>query len=112
MKFCCSNFELFCMADKRTMFNIRIVKYHEKIDNCKLFFKPETITPQMKTTSPYNFFVTGGYIGSFDTSAMPTLNISFCPFCGVNLFDYYSEEEWNDYVHEIQAENLKFYPTK
>lgn len=82
MRFCCSSFQLFCTADKRTMFNIRIVKYHEKIVTSKLTFKPKTITPQMKTTSAYRFFVTGGYTGSFDASARPPqyffLSILWC----------------------------------
>ncbi|WP_198009285.1 hypothetical protein [Prevotella sp. oral taxon 317] len=36
----------------------------------------------------------------------PTVFISFCPFCGVNLYDYYKSDE---YVNEIEGETFKFF---
>ena len=36
----------------------------------------------------------------------PTVFISFCPFCGANLYDYYKSDE---YVNEIEGETFKFF---
>jgi hypothetical protein len=114
MKHCCDNFALYCSFDKRAAPNIRIIKCDEVIKSRPLMLLGKLIkvakeTLQMQTPSPYRFFITMGYTGAF-TPTMPALNICFCPFCGVNLFDYYTNNQADELVHEFQATDGKCYP--
>lgn len=112
MKHCCDRFELLCSRDKRVL-NIRIVKCDKERLSRPLTLGGEVIIPEketllMTTPSPYRFFLTMGYTGAF-TPTMPALNICFCPFCGVNLFDYYTNNQADELVHEFQAADGKWH---
>ena len=115
MEYCCDNFELLCSRDNRVL-NIRIVKCDiVRLNRPSMLFgkliKVVKETLQMKTSSPYRFFITLGYDGNFSLTNL-SLHICFCPFCGVSLFEYYTADKSDELVHEFQAQDGKFYPNQ
>lgn len=88
-KFCCEKFRNRVEFRKEEGLNIRIIKFTES----------ELLDKEKR----YRFFITPGYTDS-DRNVM-TLNIAYCPFCGQNLFQFYSSDEY------INEENTDFlYP--
>lgn len=52
-------------------------------------------------SSPFSFFITVGY-PKFDLiDPPPGFNIDFCPFCGLNLYKFYSD------VHDVIANEIE-----
>lgn len=93
MIFCCSKFESRYSLNKHEYLNIRIVKF---INDSLVV--PTALLPAFRPSSSFpgalkgefRFFVTMGY-EKFSLS-MHTLNISFCPFCGVSLYEFYKTD--------------------
>ncbi len=85
--YCCDRFRLRATVNSESGLNIRIVQMNPKY--------------LMDKTKPYRFFITPGYDGTAEFT--PTLNIAHCPFCGVNLFDYYVDES---FVNESEPSRL------
>jgi hypothetical protein len=86
-KYCCSKFIDKVDLVREEGLNIRIIK-----------FKPEELLDKAKR---YRFFITPGY--KSEDRNVPTLNISNCPFCGVNLFDFYQSD---DFINETDTSFL------
>ena len=87
--YCCDKFRNQCLQNRETGLNIRILKFNE--------------VELLDNESPYRFFITPGY--SLTDKLVPTYNISFCPFCGQNLFMFYKDDR---YVNE--NDNNFLYP--
>jgi hypothetical protein len=85
MKYCCEKFENDVMLPSTTAPNIRIIKVlqFEYWDKKKLYLR---------------FIVTLGY--EKYTINLPKLNLSYCPYCGINLKNFYTSEE---YANEIEG---------
>ena len=81
MDYCCERFESAHSAPNHYGLNIRIVKYtkDELLDKEHL----------------YRYYITAGY--KEEDIRVPNFNIAFCPFCGMNLFDFYASDK---YVNE------------
>lgn len=77
MKFCCDRFEVHHQFPRTHGLNIRIIKYS----------KSELLDKE----NLYRFYITIGY--NENQENVPNLNIAFCPFCGINLFKYYKNDE-------------------
>ncbi len=53
---------------------------------------------ELSKNSPYRFWMTfGREVYNLD-SVM--INLSYCPFCGKNLFEFYNNDE---YINEIET---------
>ena len=88
-KYCCKKFEVDVKNPSTTSPNIRIVK-----------FLPNHIL--LKNISKiYGFYVTTGY-EKFDI-LIPKMTISFCPYCGTKLHDFYNSDE---FVNEIEKQTF------
>ncbi len=83
-KFCCNHFEINASVPSTTAPNIRIVK-----------FLP---TELLMGDKLYGFYITLGY-DKFSI-LLPKLNISYCPYCGTKLKNWYSSDE---YANEIEG---------
>ncbi len=107
MKFCCFRFEMYYTLENRCCYNIRKVKLTSPRLTEHGMMKYYNI-PSLRGTKHKRadicFVMTMGY-DTFTFDA-PTVFISFCPFCGVNLYDYYKSDE---YVNEIEGETFKFF---
>lgn len=90
MKYCCIKFEEASRRDKQSSPNIRIVKFlSEPKSTFKLSKDIEIhIEDEPKRSGVFAFFIMIGY-AKFDFN-VPMFNVDFCPFCGVNLYDFYS----------------------
>ena len=104
MKFCCGNFQGRYNAKNGMGINIRVVQFASD------FLKGNTIHNYKNGNdfcintkrNDIRFFMTMGYEKfSFD---LAMANISFCPFCGTNLHDFYNKDE---YANEIEGETFK-----
>jgi hypothetical protein len=84
MKFCCDRFESGYNMPNHYGLNIRIVKYT----------KEELIDKQ----NLYRYYITPGY-KEIDVK-VPCFNIAFCPFCGTNLFSFYTLDE---FINEVSG---------
>lgn len=103
-KFCCENFETYYSLPKQASPNIRVVKFiSDWLINSTLKTLSGKIIPKRLPNIPFRFFITLGYTGDFDLD-MVMLNISFCPFCGINLFKKYAKD---DYANEIEGVTFK-----
>ena len=78
LDFCCSRFETDWNLNRNIGLNIRIVK-----------FIPSDMG-NIPNEEFYRFFVTCGYNENENPKAH--LNIAYCPYCGVNLFDKYNND--------------------
>jgi hypothetical protein len=103
MNFCCIAFEEACRRDKRSCPNIRIVRFvSDFLTTPKsefnlgrgVVFKLKSIPRQ----GEFRFYVTAGY-EKFHLD-LPAFNIEYCPFCGVNLDEYYQSKE---YANEVEG---------
>lgn len=88
MKYCCDKFEMYQKFPNTTSPNIRIVKF-------------EPIPKAGIDKSHYSFFITMGY-EKFSLK-LPTIIISFCPFCGTNLKKFYKSD---GYVNEFEGKTF------
>lgn len=105
MKFCCEDFESHYRLDNQTWPNFRIVKIKSKLlteGDCWVYF---THNKQASKTrhkrKDLRFYITFGY-EKFDF-LMVKLNMTFCPYCGTNLYDFYVSDE---YANEIEGETF------
>ncbi len=89
MKYCCRNFEGDCKVDRRARPNIRIVK----IDINQV--------PEIDPKYPYRFYFTIGYHDN--EKNVPSRFLTYCPYCGKNLFKFYRSDE---YVNELNQSFL------
>jgi hypothetical protein len=105
MKYCCVKFEEATMRDRQSSPNIRIVKFLD--DRGPIFKMMDGTNIRMPDyrSGPFSFFITVGY-PKFDLKKpVPSFNIDFCPFCGVNLYKFYSNI--NDVVaNETEGETF------
>lgn len=77
MKFCCDRFESRWESPSEKGMNIRVLK-----------FAPNEL--MMATKSEYRFFITPGYLDI--NTWIPLMNIAYCPFCGIHLFEFYNDD--------------------
>jgi hypothetical protein len=86
-KYCCDKFKNRAELQREEGLNIRIIKFNknELLDKVK----------------PFRFFITLGY--KTTDRNVPTLNIAHCPFCGQDLFNFYSLDE---YINETDTDFL------
>jgi len=80
MKYCCRHFECDCKVDRRARPNIRVVK----IDINQV--------PQIDPKYRYRFYFTIGY--DENDRNVPSRFLTYCPYCGKNLFKYYRSDEY------------------
>jgi hypothetical protein len=94
LKYCCDFFESRHRSYNHSWPNIMIVKYtHDFFINTNL--------SKNKINSPYRFWITFGHeVFSLDNVM---INITYCPFCGKNLFEFYDSDE---YVNEIEGKTF------
>lgn len=85
--FCCDKFKNRLELPREEGLNIRIIK-----------FEPKELLDREK---PYRFFITPGY--NLRDRNVPTFNIAYCPFCGQNLFKFYTQD---GYVNEVNTDFL------
>jgi hypothetical protein len=90
--YCCEGFKGHAELPKQAGPNIRIVKG-----------RSDTI---VSGGMPYRFFITFGYEGDFQLE-MPMMNIAFCPYCGTNLYVFYTSDEYASEIEGITF-RLKF----
>jgi len=88
MKYCCEKFESYVQFPNTTAPNIRVVKF-------------EPVPKYGDGKSHYAFYVTMGY-EQFSLK-LPTMMISFCPFCATDLKRYYKSDE---YVNEFEGKTF------
>ncbi len=105
MKFCCGDFEgHYCVSNQMGP-NFRIVKFTSPflINKGDMFFF--TNNQQVRKTkhkrNDLRFFITMGY-DKFNLG-IATCNITFCPYCGTNLYDFYISDEC---ANEIEGETF------
>ncbi len=93
-QYCCDRFSIYHQAHKRTFPNIRIVKWKSKH-----FFKNDG--------NPYGFWITVGYetFETWDLSSKHRWPITYCPFCGKDLYKFYKSDE---YANEIEGVTFPF----
>lgn len=104
MKFCCSDFEGAYRVGNQFGINTRIVKFNSKQlrSGDKIYFTRNIQVGKTKNKrDDIRFFMTMGY-DKFSLN-MALANIAFCPFCGINLYDFYVE---NEYANEIEGETF------
>jgi len=78
-KFCCIKFSFLNSGDKRMGINIRIIKLSDRfVERAQLDFN-------------MNFLITEGYE---NLESCKKIVISYCPFCGTKLKDFYCEEKY------------------
>ena len=53
------------------------------------------------SNTPFRFLITDGYANF--KMPIPGMFISFCPFCGQNLYKFYAKDE---YANEIEGETF------
>jgi transcription initiation factor IIE alpha subunit len=87
MKYCCGKFKIDVGLPNTTKPNIRIVKVLPRAD--------------YQVNSPYYFFITMGY-EKFNLD-LPMSSIRYCPYCGVNLFEFYKSDE---YANEMEGKTF------
>jgi hypothetical protein len=102
LNYCCDKFEEGLRRDKRNSPNIRIVKFvSERLVSPSIRIElPNNATfyYEKSTMGPYRFYITTGYTNfNFD---VPSFFIEFCPFCGTNLYQFYTRDE---YASEIEG---------
>ena len=88
MKYCCEKFQMYHDFPNTTSPNIRVVKF-------------QPIPEAGIDTSHYSFHITMGY-QKFSIK-LPTMLISYCPFCRTNLKKFYKSD---DYVNEFEGETF------
>jgi hypothetical protein len=91
LKYCCVKFESYHKLHNQTRPNIRIVKYTSD-------FLINSVEVGNKLRSPYRFYITFGY-EKFEID-MLSIFIEYCPFCGVDLFKFYTKEEFANEIEE------------
>ena len=104
MKFCCEDFESHYRLGNQTWPNFRIVKFKSKrITDGGLYYftRNKQLNKTKHKRNDIGFYLTFGYM-EVDL-LMVKLNMSFCPFCGTNLYDFYVSDE---YVNEIEDETF------
>lgn len=104
MSFCCSNFEGAFLVRNQFGINIRIVKFNSKEltnNNFIFFFRNTEVNKTRNKRNDIRFFMTMGY-EKFNLH-LPMVNIIFCPFCGINLYDFYLDEK---YANEIEGKTF------
>lgn len=86
MKYCCEKFEFDVNVNPTTAPNIRIVQFTPKEgwDTKKLYI---------------GYFLTLGY-EKFDILKVVIRHIAFCPYCGIDLKNFYKSKE---YCNEIEG---------
>jgi len=111
-KYCCEEFSIFHRQPK-TGDCVRIFKYisippqileirYAEMDSGKQRFVKGSKTP-------YRFFLMTPLIPPNLTYSKPVrgLMLSYCPFCGVNLFEFYIiDRNIEEYVNEIEGETF------
>lgn len=76
--------------------NIRIVKFTSD------FLVSQKVNKKIKSKrNDLRYFVTMGY-DTFNLN-LPLMNISFCPFCGTNLYKLYTKDE---HANEVEDESF------
>jgi hypothetical protein len=88
MKFCCIKFESRYSLKREEYLNIRIVSFIYKNTVKSEFLSSNYFPDALK--GKFRFFITMGY-EKFSLT-MHTLNISFCPFCGTDLYNFYDKD--------------------
>lgn len=83
MKFCCQKFNSGWSLNRVSPLNIRVVKIDLKE------------VPEINPKYPYRFYLTIGYREG--EKNVPSRFLSFCPYCGKDLFKFYKSDE---YVNE------------
>ena len=78
MKFCCQTFNSGWSLNRLSPLNIRVVK----IDFNEV--------PEIDKAYPYRFYMTTGY--EENEKQIPVRFLSFCPFCGKDLFKFYKSD--------------------
>jgi hypothetical protein len=97
LKYCCEKFEGCYYSYKYPRRpNIRIVKY-----TSEFLLNSSLATGKFK--SPYSFYITFSF-DKFEMD-MPYLNISYCPFCGKDLYKFYKSDE---YANEVEGVTFPF----
>ncbi len=87
MKFCCEKFEVKVKLPSTTAPNIRIVSFLPK--------------PPYWEKPINGFCLTMGY-EKFNIE-LPLMMISYCPYCGTKLTDFYSKSE---FINEVEGETF------
>ncbi|MFD1818305.1 hypothetical protein SAMN04515674_1292 [Pseudarcicella hirudinis] len=88
-KYCCIDFEIQVKLPSTTAPNIRIIKY-------------QSSHPLLKgLTKQFGFCITMGY--DKYNILLPKMTISYCPYCGSKLKDFYGSDE---YANEIEGETF------
>ncbi len=99
-KYCCETFETYHKLNKETGFNIRNIRLNKSATK-----QPIIINGKKRikgSEKPYRFFITNGYEKL--SVPIPGMMISFCPFCGKNLYEFYGRDEC---ASEIEGETFK-----
>lgn len=104
LKFCCWSFEGLYYVGNQFGINIRVVKLTspEHVERASdIFYLHKELRKTKHRRGDIRFYMTMGYEKfSFH---LPMCAISFCPFCGVNLYDFYNKDE---YAQEIEGETF------
>ncbi len=108
MVFCCNNFDVNYHFRNSLSHSIRIIKYKS---NYFLNKGGILVTKKGKEldVNPYGndmrFLLMTAPYSIFDQLKNPAIMIHFCPFCGVNLYQFYDKDE---YANEIEGETFTF----
>lgn len=107
MKFCCSDLEGAYRIGNQFGINMRIVKFKSRqfTSGDNVYFSRNIQASKTKNKrDDVRFFMTMGYERFSLNMAM--VNIAFCPFCGINLYDYYVDDE---YFNEIEGQTFTLF---
>ncbi len=88
MKFCCNNFKNNYESGKIYSAGVLVKEVYPNIKIIKV-----TSNEFNQGKNLYRFLTVCG----FTKDKPPVLNMRFCPFCGTNLYEYYTSDE---YVNE------------
>ena len=108
-KYCCDGFAMNHL-ERNTTNCIRVIKVnYSQLGLLEIrYTTKDSVKRRVIEDSdiPFRFFYMQPYL-KFDLLMPGALMISFCPYCGVNLFTFYGRDrDINEYVNEIEGETF------
>lgn len=98
LKFCCSHFQAGYYLENKYNLAIQIIRFTSEY----LIKGNANDKGSKRKKDDTRFFITTGY-ETFGLERVIGTSISYCPYCGKNLYKFYQSDE---YANEIEGETF------